>query len=106
MLLELLAAGVVVGAGGLVLARRPADADPEPQTTAAEAVDLGCLLGDEGGLAHGQDDDGGEQADALGDASDVGVEGQQLVMLGAVLAVAGAGLDADEVLEGGEVRVA
>jgi hypothetical protein len=45
----------------LVLHRVPAESDAEPELAAGQQVDLGGLLGDEGGLSLRQDDDAGDQ---------------------------------------------
>jgi hypothetical protein len=55
------AAGGEVLAQGLVLDPVPAQAHAQAQAAAGEQVDLGGLLGDQGGLALGQDDDAGDQ---------------------------------------------
>ncbi len=48
-------------AEGVVLDLVPADADAEPQAAAGEDVDLGGLLGDEGGLALREHEDAGDE---------------------------------------------
>jgi hypothetical protein len=57
----------------------PADADTEAQAATAEEVDRGRLLGDEGGLALGENDDAGAQPDALRDGGEVAEEDEGLV---------------------------
>ena len=49
----------------LVLDGVPADADAEPEAAVGQQVDLGGLLGDERGLALGQDDDPGDQLERV-----------------------------------------
>ena len=48
---------------GLELDRVPADADAEPRPSPVEDVELGPLLGDERGLALGEDEDRGRELD-------------------------------------------
>ena len=64
---------------GLKLHVVPAYADAQGEATAAEHVNLGGLLGDQGGLTLGQDEDAGDKADALGDSGDEGQGGERLV---------------------------
>ena len=47
----------------LVLHAIPADAEPEPELPPAQDVELGRLLGQQGGLALGPDEDGGGEAE-------------------------------------------
>ena len=63
----------------LVLDVVPSDAYAEPEASAAEQVYLRGLLGDQGGLALGKDDDGGYEPDAAGDASEVAERHERLV---------------------------
>ncbi len=53
--------GSEVLAQGLVLDPVPADAEAEPEPARGQQVDLGGLLGQQGGLALGRDDDAGDQ---------------------------------------------
>src|SRR5207302_3400350 len=89
----------------------PADGDPEPEPPAAEDVHGRGLLGDEGRLALGQDEDAGDELDAPGDRGEEAEEDQRLVELVAVrvrpLEAAGpVGVGAEHVVEGQDVRVA
>ena len=49
----------------LVLDGVPADADAEPEPSLGQQVDLGGLLGDEGGLPLRQDDHPGDQLERV-----------------------------------------
>ena len=57
----------------------PAHADAQGEASAAEHVDLRGLLGHQRGLALGQDQDAGDQADARGQRSDERQRCQRLV---------------------------
>src|SRR4029450_12964731 len=71
-------------AQGLVLDRIPANANPQPQSTTAEHIDLCGLLGNQGGLALRQDEDGSHQLQFLGNASKITHEGQGFVEIALV----------------------
>ena len=58
-----------------------AEPDTEPQPAAAEDLDLGGLLGHQGRLALGQDEDRGDQFDTPGDAGQEPEENERLVEL-------------------------
>lgn len=68
-----------VFAEGFELDGVPADADAKAETAAAEEVQGGGLLGDEGGLALGEDDDAGAEANLVGDGGEVAEEDEGLV---------------------------
>ncbi len=68
-----------VHAQGVVFEMVPADADAEPQASAAEDVDGRRLLGDEDGLPLREDDDAADESDALGGVREVAEEDEGLV---------------------------
>ena len=59
----------------------PAQADSEPEPPAREQVDLGGLLGDEGGLALGQDEHPCDELESGRDPGEVPEEDEELVEL-------------------------
>src|SRR6185437_6832337 len=63
----------------LVLDRIPTEADAEAKTTAAQHVDLGRLLGNEGGLSLRKNHDAGHQLDLRGQTGEVSKQRQHLV---------------------------
>ena len=75
------APGGEVVSQGLVLDGVPADAQPQTEAAVADEVELGHLLGQEGGLALGSDEDGGGETQP-GDAGQVGEEDQRLMERG------------------------
>ena len=72
-------------ASGEILAQRlelhvvPANADAQGEAAATEHVDLGGLLGHQGGLALGQDEDAGDEANALRQRGDECQRSQRLM---------------------------
>ena len=95
----------------LVLDGVPAHADAEAEPAAAQHVHRGGLLRHERRLALRQDDDAGDELDALGDAGEVAEQHERLVELvgvavGAAPALAARGVRAEHVVEGEQVVVA
>ena len=85
-------------------------ADAEAEVALGEQVDLGRLLGDQGGLALREDDDAGDELD-LGDRGQVAEHDERLVegrrdVVGTGPALVHAGIGADHVVVGQEVREA
>ena len=64
---------------GLVLNFVPAHADAQAQAAAGQHVHLGGLLGDQGGLALGQDDDAGAHFNLFGDGGQIAEHYERLV---------------------------
>jgi len=94
----------------LVLHPVPARADAEAHAPAGEHVDLRRLLGDQGGLALGEDQDRGAELEPLADRRDVAEQDEGLVehvdlAVGALqaLEVVGSGIGAENVIEGQEM---
>jgi Luciferase-like monooxygenase len=73
------AAGAEVLTEGLVLDVAPTDPHTEPQPTAREQIDIGCLPGHECGLALRQDEDARGELDPLGDAGQIGEHHERIV---------------------------
>ena len=71
-------------AQGLVLDVVPADAHAEAQAAAREHVDRRRLLGDQRGLALGQDEDAGDELEALSACAQVAEQDEDLVERGLV----------------------
>ena len=103
------AARVEVFAESLVLKGVPADGDAETQAPGREDVYLRGLLGDEGRLALGQDDDAADELDLAGEGAEVGEEDERLVKAALVgVTASGAGwavrrVGAEHVVVGEEV---
>src|SRR5262249_10917239 len=111
LLLDALAAIAKALAERLELHGVPADADAEAEPPAGEDVDLRRLLGDERGLALGQDDDASDELDAPGDRGAETEQNERLVerVLVGELAVPASrpiGIGADDAVEGEDVGVA
>ena len=60
------------------------DAYPETQAAAGQHVQLCGLLGDQHGLARGQDNDRGHQLDLLRDGRNIGQQRQRLMHIAAI----------------------
>jgi hypothetical protein len=86
LLLEPAGAGGERRAERLVLDPVPPRAHPDAQPAAGQEGDLGGLLGDEGGLALGQDEHADDELEALGHRREVAEEHERLVE-GVVLGV-------------------
>jgi hypothetical protein len=79
LLVEAAPAALEGHAEGLVLGRVVAGGDPQPQPPARHEVDIGCLPGDEHGLALREDQDPGHQLDLPGRRGEEG-EGRERVV--------------------------
>ena len=64
---------------GLVLHLVPAHADAQPQPAAGQHIHFGGLLGDQGGLALGQDDDAGAHFNLFGNGGQIAEHHERLV---------------------------
>src|SRR5207244_4805500 len=111
LLLDALAAVSELLAEGVELDGVPADGDAEPEPPAAEDVHRRGLLGHEGRLALGQDEDAADELDLPGDRGEEAEEDQRLVELMAVgvrpLEAAGpVGVGAEDAVDGPDMRVA
>jgi hypothetical protein len=73
------ASGTEVLAQGLVLDVVPADPHTETQPPPRQQVDVRSLPSDQGGLALREDQDAGDEADALGHSGEVGEHHQRVV---------------------------
>ena len=96
---------------GLELLRLHADADAEPEASAGEDVDFRRLLGDQRGAAHGKHEHSGDEIDLLCHRGQIAEQDEDLVehVRGVVdiFPVRPALLvEADDLVEGGEVVVA
>lgn len=105
------AAPLEVFAQGDVLQRVPADADTQPEPPIREQVDMGGLLGDEGGLALRLHQDSGDELDLVRLAREVAEQRQRLVELVAVVvrsvpAALPVGVGAEDVVVREQVAVA
>src|SRR2546428_9950195 len=97
-------------AEGLVLDEVPADADAEAEASAGEDVDLGRLLGDEGGLTLRQHDDRGTELE-LREGGEPSEEHERLVeeralVVGEAVAAGAVARRAEDVIERDEGAVA
>ena len=70
LLLDLPSAGAEILAQGVVLDVVPADADAQPQSSGAQHVHRGRLLGDEGGLPLRQNQNAGDEFQLRGDGGE------------------------------------
>ena len=100
-----------VFAESLVLDGVPANGDAEAQPAAGEDVDGRRLLGDEGCLPLGQDDDAADELDAAGERPEIGEEDERFVELALVRIRAAptagpVGVGAEYVVEGEQVAEA
>src|SRR6266545_373542 len=80
LLLGALAAAVEVDAQALELDLVPADADAQAKAALAQRIEAGRLLGDQGGLALGQDHDAGRETHLLRDTRQEGEQHEGIVI--------------------------
>jgi hypothetical protein len=79
LLVQARAAGMEILSEGFVFDIVPSGSDAEPEALARQQVEVGGLLGQQHGLALGQDQDAGDELDALGHAGQVGEHDHRIV---------------------------
>ena len=73
------AAGTELLPEGFVFDVVPADTDTEPQSTAGQQIEIGCLARDERGLALRKDQDPGGELESFGDSGQIGEHHERIV---------------------------